>query len=73
MRYLLLLIVLVLLVWRWRSLWAPARRTPTQTHAASSIEMRQCRQCGVHLPASEAVAGNLGHYCSQDHRKLAEP
>ena len=35
--------------------------------------MRRCAQCGVYLPASEAV-GAAGHwYCSAEHKALGPP
>ena len=30
-----------------------------------------CRHCGTHVPASEAVHGRLGVYCSQAHAQAA--
>ena len=37
---------------------------------ASAEPMLQCAQCGVHIPASEAVPGADGQlsYCSNEHR-----
>jgi len=39
---------------------------------ASPSRMITCRHCGVHLPASDAVRGAVGLYCSDEHRRLAE-
>jgi uncharacterized protein len=29
-----------------------------------------CRQCGVHLPISEAIEADGNFYCSEEHRRL---
>jgi uncharacterized protein len=33
--------------------------------------MVACLQCGTHLPEAEAVKGQRGAYCSQEHRLLS--
>ena len=43
--------------------------TPT-TSSAGSEKMVQCRQCGLHLPQSEAVTDGRDLYCSQAHLLL---
>lgn len=48
-----------------------ARRQPDQGKAAgrATEAMLQCAQCGVHFPASEAVANSAGLvFCSEEHR-----
>jgi len=77
MRFLLILGVLVFGVWLWRS----QRNTPEDRQpgprqpkaGALPQEMIRCRQCGMHLPAAEAVLGKLGNYCCTEHLKLSEP
>lgn len=32
--------------------------------------MVACRHCGLHLPASDALAGPDGPYCSAEHLRL---
>jgi len=62
-------------IWLWRSLTRP-EKSGTDTPPASEPkpnEMVRCSQCGVHLPASEAVHGQRGVYCSQAHLTASEP
>lgn len=42
-----------------------ARRVP------SPQQMVNCAQCGVHLPAADAVVDGARHYCSAEHRDAA--
>lgn len=44
---------------------AAARRAPRLPQA-----MVRCAHCGVHLPQDEAVGGADGVYCSEAHRAL---
>jgi uncharacterized protein len=73
----LLLIVLVVLVvaWRWRG-WRETRlRKPVKKSTATapkSIGMVPCHHCGVHVPAEDAVPGTLGSYCSAAHQLKKE-
>ncbi len=32
--------------------------------------MVTCARCGVHLPESEALEGDGGRFCSEEHRQL---
>ncbi|MGI4849907.1 MAG: PP0621 family protein [Janthinobacterium lividum] len=42
--------------------------------AAEVEDMLQCAQCGMHVPASEAVIAAAGQaYCSTAHRQLHAP
>jgi uncharacterized protein len=68
------LLVLVLvgvvfyLVWR-----GMARRARTRRGGGSGAEAERmvgCRQCGVHLPISEAVEADGNYFCSEEHRRL---
>jgi len=47
-------------------------RPPAPPSAPAPAPMLRCRHCGVHLPATDAVRGALGPYCSHEHRRLAE-
>ena len=80
MKYLLVLAVVLVAFYIWRSnRRADARErehrapppAPAQPPAAPDA-MVTCRHCGVHLPSQDAVKGTLGYYCGQDHRRLAE-
>ena len=74
MKYLLLLLVALLILWQWRG-WRD-RGTPKDTappgSAARPIEMVACLHCGMHVASSEAVSGRLGNYCSVGHRQRHE-
>jgi uncharacterized protein len=72
MKFLLIVVVFALLVWHWRTRRSqnkpPLKRKPDP----ATVEMRRCQHCGTHLPANEAFKGQLGDYCSPEHRQLAE-
>jgi uncharacterized protein len=78
MKYLLLiaLVIVAWLIWRngrlrdERDTGASARQP--RPPAGDPQEMVSCPVCGVHLPRSEAVAGQRGLlYCSNEHRLRA--
>lgn len=82
MKFLVLLVVLVvaLLLWqrgRRRDSDAdtppanPQARRPT-ARGTSSDPMAVCAHCQLHLPASEALRGRHGVYCSEAHRRAHE-
>lgn len=76
MRFLLVLILALVVVWRWRSghTGALAQRQPGKKPSTSvpPVEMVACLRCGLHLPAEDAVHGTRGPYCSALHREQAE-
>ncbi len=78
MRYLLVLLAVLLLVWRWHTARAAALRERKPTaHTRSPIKtdartMVACAHCGVHVPADEALRSAHGAYCSAAHRQQAE-
>lgn len=74
MKYLLLLIVLAVLF-----LMLGARRSrPNEPEArkppppAPPQAMLSCAECGMHLPADEALPGKGGVFCSAAHRASFE-
>ncbi len=76
MKYLLV----IALVWVAFLLWRHGRRTqlrsktpPTAGPPKLPEAMVRCAHCGLHLPAADAVQGRQGSYCSDAHRKTAEP
>ncbi len=74
MKYLLLLLVALLILWQWRT-WrdrGAGDDTPSQGSAALPIEMVACLHCGMHVAVAEAVTGRLGSYCSAGHRQRHE-
>lgn len=77
MRVLLVLAVVLIGVWLWRSNRETAngqrqrhRQSPPGTKALETVA---CDWCGVHVETGQAVAGHHGHYCCDDHRQRAEP
>ncbi|MBB3177106.1 PP0621 family protein [Variovorax sp. Sphag1AA] len=78
MKYLLVLAVVFIAIWFWRKGRQEELRSrppprPAPPAVGAPTEMVRCAQCGLHLPASDAVRGNAGQiYCSAAHRKAAE-
>jgi uncharacterized protein len=74
MKYLLLLLVALLIVWQWRTYRdrEARKQPPPQGSAEQPIEMVACLHCGIHVAASEAVQGRQGNYCSTGHRQRHE-
>jgi uncharacterized protein len=83
MKYLLVLAVLWVAIWLWRKnrreemrdaqreKTARAQRQPAAP--APPKAMLRCAHCGLHLPASDALAGpGDAVYCSVAHRQAAE-
>lgn len=68
MKYVLLVLAIVALVWLIRG--ARRREVPPAKpkHDAGVQPMVACRHCGVHLPAHEALPGRGGVFCGEDHR-----
>ncbi|MDH4481899.1 MAG: PP0621 family protein [Rhodoferax sp.] len=74
MKYLLLLLVALLIVWQWRTYRDRKARQqpPPRGSAKQPLEMVSCSQCGMHIAASDAVVGRLGSYCSAAHLQRHE-
>jgi len=74
MKYLILLLVVLAVLWLWRS----ARRTgtpgarPKAGGDALPQDMVRCPVCAVHLPRTDALPGPDGQlYCCAEHREHA--
>lgn len=77
MKYLLLLALLaglffVLGVRRGRPGEPEARRSPPPAPPAPPQAMLRCAECGMHLPADEALPGKGGVFCGAAHRASFE-
>lgn len=72
MKLLVLLAVLGIAFWVWRSSRIRDKAIPPASRAASAQEMLECRVCGLHVPRPDALVGELGVYCSEAHRHGAE-
>jgi len=85
MKYLLVLAVLWIAIWLWRKnrreemrdaqreRMAKAQQRPAAPTAVGAPQaMVRCAHCGLHLPASDAIAGpGDAVYCSTAHRQAA--
>jgi uncharacterized protein len=78
MKYLLVLAVVMVAFYIWRNnrlgdrAEAARKAPPPQGRTNVPAIMVACRQCGTHLPETEAVQGHKGPYCSAEHRRLNE-
>lgn len=84
MKYLLVLAVLWVAIWLWRKNRREEMRETMREEAARAAKrppappaspqaMLRCAHCGLHLPASDAIAGpGDAVYCSAAHRQAAE-
>ena len=74
MKYLLILLLILVVAWRWRTARTTEHRVHAQKAAASQgpVAMVRCAHCGTHVPEQDAVAGRTALYCSPAHRALQE-
>jgi len=77
MKYLILLILLALVFFLLgvKRARPTARKPEPDAKPARPAEPRQmlsCAQCGLHMPADEALPGLGGSFCSAAHRKAFE-
>lgn len=75
MKYLLVVIVVMIGIWVWRSNRAQdksesRRNRPPSEDAA--VDMVGCDVCGLHCPRQDVVVGRKGMYCCSQHRNQAE-
>ena len=75
MKFLLMLLLVMVGVWLWRSSRQAASQRPSSPPKATAepLNMVRCALCAVHLPATDAVQGQKGLYCSTEHLQRAEP
>ena len=74
MKLLLILSVVLLALWLWRSRRDADPKTSRKNFkpAAPPLDMVRCTLCSVHVPVVGAVQGKKGAYCSLDHLHRAE-
>lgn len=76
MKYLLVLAVVMVGFWIWRSNRQSEQKTvrppPASPAQRTPAIMVACQACGTHLPKDDAVAGQRGHYCNAEHRRQVE-
>ncbi len=75
MRFLLVFLVVLILAWRWRTWREAGQQAKRQKSHATPPTTNTviCNNCGIHIPASDALVGALGVYCSSAHRLQMEP
>ena len=67
MKAVLLIFVILLGVWLWRSSRPTRPRQPKDDDKPPPLDMVSCAFCSIHLPAAEGIKGNNGVYCSAAH------
>jgi uncharacterized protein len=75
MKYLLVLVVVMVGIWVWRSNRAEEKseaRRDRPKAVESAVDMVGCDLCGLHCPRDDAIAGRKGVYCCVQHRNQAE-
>lgn len=74
MKYLLVLSVVLIGIWLWRSTRPsdPKRNQPLTKAVPEPLAMVPCTLCSVHVPSVDAIQGKNGSYCSADHLHRAE-
>ncbi|MBX3654734.1 MAG: hypothetical protein KF686_11175 [Ramlibacter sp.] len=75
MKFILVLLVIVIAVFVWRSnrrdsLGSRSAARPAPPGAPQ--DMVRCPVCALHLPRADARVGRRGPYCSDEHRQQAE-
>lgn len=68
MKYLIVLLVILVVVWLARSGSKRVTRARPKPPLPPREDMVACSQCGLHLPRSEALPGRGGVFCSEAHR-----
>ena len=71
MKFALVVLAVIVLLWLLRGTFN-RRVKPPPTKAKNPLPMLACAQCGVHLPANEALPGRGGVFCGDAHRSAFE-
>jgi uncharacterized protein len=73
-KYLVILVLVLLVAWQWRSARAKQIKAKSARENApkAPVDMVACTHCGVHLPAQDAIQGKAGLYCDVRHRAAVE-
>ncbi|WP_291009700.1 PP0621 family protein [Hydrogenophaga sp.] len=75
MKYLLVIAVVLVAFYVWRSGRQAERQAPPPRARKPLPKpgiMVACKECGTHLPESESISGRLGPYCCPEHREQRE-
>lgn len=69
MKYVLVVLAIVVLIWLVRGARRRAMPPPARPQGEGAAQpMVACLHCGVHLPAHEALPGRGGVFCGEAHR-----
>ena len=72
MKFLLLLLIVLAVVWLVRGarrrVEPPANPSAPPPASTAAQPIVACAQCGVHLPSAEALPGRGGVFCGEAHR-----
>ena len=78
MKYALIIGVVLVVYWLWRSTRQVGTGNKKHPRASQNpvvpekaTEIVACQVCQVHLPRNEALIGSSGLYCSAEHRQQA--
>jgi len=71
MKFALVLVAVIVLLWLLRGTFN-RRVKPPPAKPKHPLPMLACAQCGVHLPAHEALPGRGGVFCGDAHRSAFE-
>jgi uncharacterized protein len=72
MKFLLFLVVVLIGLWFWKQRQKKPAKPKAPPPSDPQVIMLQCAVCGVHVPDTDATAGQRGAYCSAEHRRQAE-
>jgi uncharacterized protein len=74
MKFFLVLSVVLIAIWLWRSNREakPGLKPKNPPAGHAPLEMLGCSVCDVHVVAADAIRGKNGIYCCQEHRQRAE-
>ena len=65
-----IIVVIALLVYRLLKRWLASLPRETKTKPDKIGRMVRCHYCDLHIPEAEAIQGDAGWYCSNEHREL---
>jgi uncharacterized protein len=71
MKFALVLVAVIVLLWLLRGTFN-RRVKPPAAKPKNPLPMLACAQCGVHLPANEALPGRGGAFCGDAQRSAFE-
>jgi uncharacterized protein len=69
-KFLVLVLVGIVFYLVWKGLSRRGRTGRSRTRQSDAERMVGCRQCGVHLPISEAIKADDHYFCSDEHRRM---